>query len=304
MERVLVICGPTGVGKTKISINLAKKLNGEIINVDSMQIYKEMCIGTAKIKDEEKGDIPHHLLDIYSVKENANVADFQTKVREKIKEISAKNKLPILVGGTGLYVKASLYDYDFAITKENSNKYDNLTNEELYEKLLKVDEDSAKKFHQNNRKRIIRCLEILEETGITKTEIEQKQEHKLLYDTIFLTLSMDRVKLYEKVNQRVDKMFEDGLEEEVKRIYSITSTKTTALQAIGYKEFVPYFQGEISLEDVKETIKKNTRHYVKRQYTWLKNQIEAEWLDVTNLDENDKLNQAVSIIEKRWKNND
>ena len=171
MDRVLVICGPTGVGKTKLSIDIAQYYDGEIINVDSMQIYKEMNIGTAKIKEEEKQGVPHHLFDIYSIKESANVADFQLLVRKKIKEIRGKNKLPILVGGTGLYVKAALYDYSFVETDTKENKYDGFTNDELYEMLKTKDPDSANKFHANNRKRIIRSLEIIDSTGLKKSEI-------------------------------------------------------------------------------------------------------------------------------------
>ena len=282
MDRVLVVCGPTGVGKTKLSIDLAKYYDGEIINVDSMQIYKEMNIGTAKIKEEEKEGVPHHLFDIYSIKECANVADFQVLVRQKIEEVKNRNKLPILVGGTGLYVKASLYDYSFVETDTTKNKYDGFTNDELYEMLKAKDPKSAEKFHANNRKRIIRSLEIVDYTGQTKSEIEEKQEHKLVYDALFLTLTMDREKLYERINKRVEIMIEEGLEQEVAYIVENASANTTALQAIGYKEFIPYFHGEYSLEQVIDDIKKNSRHYAKRQYTWFRNQIDANWIDITN----------------------
>ena len=300
MDRVLVVCGPTGVGKTKLSIDLAKYYDGEIINVDSMQIYKEMNIGTAKIKEEEKEGVPHHLFDIYSIKECANVADFQVLVRQKIEEVKNKNKLPILVGGTGLYVKASLYDYSFVETDTTENKYDGFTNDELYEMLKAKDPKSAEKFHANNRKRIIRSLEIIDYTGQAKSEIEEKQEHKLVYDVLFLTLTMDREKLYERINKRVEIMMEEGLEQEVAYIIENASANTTALQAIGYKEFIPYFHGEYSLEQVIDDIKKNSRHYAKRQYTWFRNQIEANWIDITNKNSTEVLELAKETIFNKW----
>lgn len=302
MDKVLVVCGPTGVGKTKLSIALAKYYDGEIINVDSMQIYKEMNIGTAKIKEEEKDGVPHHLFDIYSIKESSNVADFQVLVRKKIEEVKNRNKLPILVGGTGLYVKASLYDYNFVETDTKDNKYDGFTNDELYEMLKAKDPRSAEKFHANNRKRIIRSLEIVDYTGVQKSEIEEKQEHKLVYDALFLTLTMDREKLYERINKRVDMMMEEGLEKEVAYIVENASANTTALQAIGYKEFIPYFHGEHSLEQVVEEIKKNSRHYAKRQYTWFRNQIEANWIDITDKNPEEVLEMAKQVVEKRWNN--
>ena len=302
MDRVLVVCGPTGVGKTKLSIDLAKYYDGEIINVDSMQIYKEMNIGTAKIKEEEKQGVPHHLFDIYSVKESSNVADFQALVRKKIQEVKEKGKMPILVGGTGLYMKASLYDYDFVETDTKENKYDGFTNDELYEMLKAKDPVSANKFHANNRKRIIRSLEIIDYTGEKKSDIEAKQEHKLVYDALFLTLTMDREKLYERINKRVDIMMEEGLEKEVEYIFDNASANTTALQAIGYKEFLPYFHGEYSLEQVIDDIKKNSRHYAKRQYTWFRNQIEANWIDITDKSQKEIFELAKEVIEKRWSN--
>ena len=300
MDRVLVVCGPTGVGKTKLSIDLAKYYDGEIINVDSMQIYKEMNIGTAKIKEEEKEGVPHHLFDIYSIKECANVADFQVLVRQKIEEVKNRNKLPILVGGTGLYVKASLYDYSFVETDTTENKYDGFTNDELYEMLKVKDPKSAEKFHANNRKRIIRSLEIVDYTGQMKSEIEEKQEHKLVYDALFLTLTMDREKLYERINNRVEIMMEEGLEQEVAYIVENASANTTALQAIGYKEFIPYFHGEYSLEQVIDDIKKNSRHYAKRQYTWFRNQIDANWIDITNKNSTEVLELAKETVFSKW----
>ncbi len=301
MDKVLIICGPTGVGKTKLSIKLAKYFNGEIINVDSMQVYKQMNIGTAKIKEEEKDGVPHHLFDIFPVTQTNNIADFQKLVREKIKEVKERNHLPILVGGTGLYVKATVYDYDFVETKTETSKYDEYTNEELYEKLKEIDLYSAEKFHPNNRKRIERALSIYDEAGSTKTELEEKQEHKLVYDALFLTLKMDRDILYERINNRVDQMFLEGLEEEVRKIYELGVDKTTAIQAIGYKEFIPYFKNECSIEEVKETIKKNTRRYAKRQFTWFRHQIDASWLDITNKKLDEVFAEAKEIVEKRWK---
>lgn len=284
MDRVIVIVGPTGVGKTKLSIELAKRYNGEIINGDSMQVYKEMSIGTAKIKEEEKEGIPHHLFSILSINESNSIYEFQSLVRNKIKEITARNKLPIIVGGTGLYLKACLYDYEFIESKESSNlvkKYENLTNEELHNVLLNLDKESADKIHFNNRRRVLRAIEICLENGESKSNLEAKQEHKLLYDAVVIGLTLDRSLLHNIQDKRVDKMMEEGLLEEVKLLINNKDFyNNTASQAIGYKEFIPYFNNEITLDEAINQIKIHTHQYAKRQYTFFRHQLNVNWVEV------------------------
>lgn len=279
MFKVLVIVGPTAVGKTNISIKLAQKFNGEIINGDSVQVYRGLDIGSAKIKTEEMKGIKHHLLDIKDPDESFSVAEYQKLVRDKITEISKKGKLPIIVGGTGLYIQAVLYDFQFIEEGDFNNlaeKYRHLSNEELHLLLKEIDELESMKIHVNNRRRIIRALEIYEKQNITKSEIIKSQDKGLLYDAFIIGLTMDRRLLYERINKRVDMMFEENLLEEAQNLYH----KGYIVNAIGYKEFTNYFRGEITLQEVKEKIKKNTRNYAKRQLTYFRNKLPVNWVDV------------------------
>jgi len=272
---VICIVGPTGVGKTKISIELAKKLNGEVINADSTQVYRGMDIATAKITEEEKEGITHHLFDIKDIDENYTVYDYQKDCRLKIKEIEEKGKTPILVGGTGLYIKAALYDYKFE--EENIlNEYNEYTNEELYNKLLSIDPNTE--IHMNNRKRVIRSLNYFENNNETLSSKEKAD--KPLYDVIFIGLTTDREILYDRINKRVDIMLGNGLLEEAKRIYDTNIKSKSVLTPIGYKELFEYFDGNMSLEESIELIKQRSRKYAKRQYTWNNNQIPVQWFDV------------------------
>lgn len=297
MDKVLAIVGPTGVGKTKCSVKLAKQLNGEIISADSMQVYQEMNIGTAKVKEEEKEGIIHYLVDDQSYDQPYNVQLFQTRCRQAIQTIQAKGKLPIICGGTGLYLKAALYDYVFEEEQEDLAYTQFLqakATEELYEMLKKCDEKSLEKIHPNNRKRIIRALQIAH-TGTNKSEREEKQEHKPLYDVYFLGLTCPREILHERINTRVDQMFEEGLVDEVTSLFSSSETwGYSSFQGIGYKEFKAYFNGSASLDEVKEKIKTNSRRYAKRQYTWFKNQMDVHWFELND----EKLMDEV----KKWKN--
>ena len=282
---VLCIVGPTAVGKTKMSIELAKQLNGEIISGDSMQIYRGMDIGTAKATMDERQGIPHHLIDEKNPDEPYSVAAFQQTVRAKIEEIKSRGKLPIIVGGTGLYIKSVLYDYEFAGESESKEvdeaKYGHLSNEELHAKLATVDEAGAKDIHPNNRKRVIRALEIYETSGVKKSEMIEKQEHKLIYDVCLIGLTDDRKVLYDRINKRVDKMYEIGLVEEVEALFDQgIPAESQSIRAIGYKELYDYFKGFISLEESKELIKRNSRRYAKRQYTWFNNQMDVTWFKV------------------------
>ena len=272
---VICIVGPTGVGKTKLSIELAKKLNGEIINADSTQVYKGLDIATAKVTEEEKEGIPHHLFDIKEITDDYTVFDYQKDCRAKIEEIQKKEKTPILVGGTGLYIKAALYDYEFS-KEESNNTYDDYSTEKLYSMLKKVDFNTD--IHSNNRKRIIRSLNYYNSTN--KPLSEKKKTDKLLYDTLFIGLTTDRDILYDRINKRVDIMANSGLIEEAKKIYDSNIRTKAIMTPIGYKELFPYFDNKISTEEALDKIRQDSRRYAKRQYTWFNNQMNINWFDV------------------------
>ena len=287
---VIVVLGPTAVGKTKMSVELAKLLNGEIINVDSTQIYKDLDIATAKIKEEEKDGIPHHLFDIKNIKEDYTVYDYQKDCRSKIDEILNKNKIPILVGGTGLYIKAALYDYKF--NDEVNNQFEELTNEEIYNKLKELDENID--IHINNRKRLVRALNYCLNNNLKFSEKEKT--NKLLYDTVFIGLTTDRNILYDRINKRVDVMVKDGLLEEAKKIYDSNIRTKAVMTPIGYKELFPYFENKKSLEECLDLIKQNSRKYAKRQYTWFNNQMDVVWFNVDFDNFNNTIKEVYNYI--------
>ena len=279
---IVVICGPTASGKSKLAIRLAKDFNGEIINGDAFQVYKELEIGTAKPTKDELMMATHHLFDYVESTKNHSVMDYQVEARKTINEILSRKKLVVIVGGTGLYQKASLYDYTFTEEKENVDLSDlaPLSNEELYSYLVSLDEKASLKIHPNNRKRVLRAIAIIRQTGCKKSEIEEAQEHKMIYkDVHFVGLNINREELYKKINDRVDSMFEEGLVEEVTSLYEKYDFNNNAFKGIGYKEFIPYFEGKNSLEETKELIKKNTRNYAKRQFTFFKHQMPTIWCD-------------------------
>lgn len=290
MSRVIVITGPTAVGKTKLSIELAKKLNGEIINADAMQVYKGLNIGTAKVTEKEKENIPHHLFDIKEVEEEYSIYNYQKDCRKVIDNILRRNKTPILVGGTGLYIKAALYDYKLSEEKTN-NTYDNLKTEEIYKELLKLDKDIN--IDKNNRHRLIRALNYYKENN---TSISNNKTNKLLYDTIFIGLTTDREILYKKINQRVDNMIENGLLEEVKYYYDKNIKTKPLINGIGYKELYNYFDGLCSKEEAVEKIKQNSRHYAKRQYTFLNHQLNVVWFETDYNNFNNTIEKVSSYI--------
>ena len=276
MNKIIAIVGPTGVGKTKLSIELAKRLNGEVINADSTQVFKGLDIATAKVTEKEKENIVHHLFDIKDITDSYTVYDYQKDARKCINDILERRKTPIVVGGTGLYIKALFYDYKFDDENQNSNNYDEYNNEQLYDKLLTVDPNS--KIHINNRKRMVRALNYYEQTNkpLSQKEITSKQ----LYDVLYIGLTTDRENLYNRINKRVDVMVQDGLIEEAERIYDTNIRTKAILTPIGYKELFPYFENQQSLEECLETIKQNSRRYAKRQYTWFNNQMDVKWFDV------------------------
>lgn len=291
MNKVIVITGPTAVGKTKLSIELAKRYNGEIINADAVQVYKGLNIGSAKVTEEEKEDIPHHLFDIKEVDEEYTIYHYQKDCRKLIKEVQGRGKTPILVGGTGLYIKAALYDYKLTEEKE-TNTYDNLTDEELYNKLLEVDKDIV--IDKNNRRRLIRAINYYKENN---KSINTNTTNKLLYDAIFIGLTTDRRILYDKINNRVDIMIKDGLLNEVKAFYDKNVRTKPLLNAIGYREIYSYFDGNISLEEAINKIKQNSRHYAKRQYTFFNHQLPIVWFETDYNNFNNTVEEVIDYIE-------
>ena len=283
---VLAIVGPTGVGKTKMSIELAKYYNAIIINVDAMQIYKNMNIGTAKITEEEKEGIKHYLFDRCSLDEEYSVYDYQQEARKIIKEHSDKNI--ILVGGTGLYLKALLYDYKF--NEPSDDNFNDLTNEELYNLVKEKDPNSD--IHINNRRRLISYL------SIPKT----KNSNKKIIDSIIIGLTTDRDNLYSIINNRVDKMIDNGLLEEAKDLYMKFPNSRALNTAIGYKELNRYFNHELSLEEAINLIKLNSRHYAKRQYTFFNNQFDIKWFDTNYNDFSKTVNQVKKYVDNELSN--
>ncbi len=280
---IMCIVGPTGVGKTKLSIMLAKKYQAIIINADACQVYKNLNIGTAKIKEEEKEGVPHYLLDIKEVTDDYSVCDYQKDIRSLLNKLKDQNI--ILVGGTGLYLKSALYDYEFS-PLENKD-YSSYTTEELYEMAKKIDSNLV--IDQHNRRRLENYL-----NRINKTT----REPKLLYDVKFIGLTTDRKTLYERINRRVDEMFSEGLLDEVKELYQKYGLTKILSRAIGYKELIRYLDGKITLEEAKEEIKKNSRHYAKRQYTWFNNQMNINWFETNFEDFSKTCEEVVNYIEK------
>ena len=278
MNKVLVIVGPTAVGKTAFGIRCANAFNGEIISGDSIQIYKGLDIGSAKPDANELSQARHYLIDIKEADDNYSVKEFQELSRKYIDKISNEGKLPIIVGGTGLYIKASLYDYVFFDEQEEDDQYEDLSNEEIYELLKQKDPAALEKIHINNRKRLVRALNIYEKHHKGISQIKSEQEHKPIYDALIIGLTMDRETLFERINMRVDRMINDGLLEEIKGLLAKgISFDDQSMQGIGYKEFRNYFEGTKSLEECIEDIKINSRHFAKRQYTFFKNQLDVKW---------------------------
>jgi tRNA dimethylallyltransferase len=296
MDKIIIVVGPTAVGKSDLAVKLALKVNGEIINADSMQVYSELEISTAKPNQQEMKKVNHHLFSIKSVADDFSVAEFQRLINLKIKEVVSNKKIPIIVGGTGLYIRAFLYGYqfeEFSVNKTDES-LEQLSNQELFDKLYKVDAKATTKIHVNNRKRLIRAIQIYQNTGSSKTDLESKQAKKPVYDATIIGLTMSRVKLYERINVRVDEMLKNGLLKEVQAVYEKSKANKTAMQAIGYKEFLPYFKKEMTLLEVADKIKKNTRNYAKRQYTFFNNQFKVNWLNLDQISQE----EALKIIEK------
>lgn len=305
-DKIIVIVGPTAVGKTAYSIELAKELNGEVISGDSMQIYKELDIGTAKATPEEMDDIPHYLINIKEMDEAYSVSDFQEEASIKIKEIIEKGKVPIIAGGTGLYVESLLYPVSHGNDSEpNYELRDELEqfakengNNALWLKLEEIDPEAASKIHENNVRRVVRALEVYYETGRLFSSLQNEKKKKApVYDAYIIGLNTERELLYERINMRVDLMKDAGLIEEAKMLWERLGPEPEAqsTRGIGYQEFFPYFNKEIALDEAVESIKQNSRRYAKRQLTWFRNRLEnVHWYDFV-LEEDSKEESIVLI---------
>lgn len=291
--KVIIICGPTASGKTALSIELAKKINGEIISADSMQIYKDMNIGTAKPDEAERQGIKHYIMDYISPEQRYSVAQFKNDATKAIEEIIAKGKTPIIVGGTGLYIDSLIYGIEYQeieIDEKYRKELENIIAEKgleaLYEEANKIDSEAMKKISKNDKKRIMRVLEIYKATGKTKTQQDKEsRKNGVDYDYIVFTINMERDKLYERINKRVDIMLEKGLIQEVKDLAKKYNKFPTAMQGLGYKEVVDYIEGKYTKEEMIEKIKIESRRYAKRQLTWFRKNKEAIWLDALETQE-------------------
>ena len=286
MKKVVIVLGPTAVGKTKIGIELAKRLNTQIISGDSVQVYKGLDIGSAKVKEEETNGIVHHLIDVLEPTQTYSVCDFQKEARRIMDEL----EIPLIVGGTGLYINAAISNYEFDAPKRDfdfENTYNDYTNEEVYNMLVEKDPQTATTLHPNNRKRVLRALYA---ANVNEPLSEKNKKNELLYDAFIIYLNVERKLLYERIDKRVLQMIDEGLEKEVKDLYQQKITP----HAIGYQEWLPYFNGECSLEEVISEIQKNSRHLAKRQMTWFKNQMTTHFYEV-NLND---INETIDIIYK------
>lgn len=294
---LVILTGPTAVGKTALSLKLAQAVDGEMISADSMQVYRMMDIGTAKIKPEEMQGIPHHLIDVLDPTEDFNVATFQTMAKQALEDIYARGKLPIVVGGTGFYIQALLYDISFEEI-EVSEYRQQLTDyckeygaHALHEKLRDIDPISYEEIHENNVKRVIRALEFYHDTGypISKHNMEQR-ERTSPYNFVYFVLNDDRALLYERIEKRIDQMLDEGLVEEVQRLLDYgCKPDMVSMQGLGYKEIIPYLNGECSLDEAIYILKRDTRHFAKRQLTWFRRERDVTWVDRDAIISDDKI---------------
>lgn len=271
---IIIITGPTCMGKSSSALEVAKLFNAEIINGDAFQVYKQMNIGVAKPPKEYFDIVPHHLYSFIDVTHNYSIAEYQKTIRSKIDEIISKGKNVVIVGGSGLYIRSAIYDYSFREEKEDvdMSEFLKMDDRSLHDYLRKIDPDEADKIHMNNRKRVLRAIEIYLNNGQSKTLVNAQQEHKMLYDAVFYVREMDRDLLYRNINKRVDEMMDEGLLEEVKDLAKKYNSDLRAFQAIGYKELFSYLKGDYSFIEAVEKIKQNTRNYAKRQMTYIRHQ--------------------------------
>ncbi len=293
MKPLIIITGPTAAGKTDLSVRLARAIGGEIISADSMQVYRHMDIGSAKITEEEKRGVLHYLIDVLDPDEEFNVAVFQKMAKDAVNTIYSHGNIPIVTGGTGFYIQALLYDIDFTDNGEDSSireELEQMGNEKggeyLHELLQKLDPDAAGEIHPNNRKRVIRAIEFFRQTGEKISEHNRREREKASpYDFLYYTVNMDRETLYQRIDRRVDLMMEQGLVEEVKRLKKMGCTRNmVSMQGLGYKEILDYLQGDCTLEEAVYILKRDTRHFAKRQITWFKREREVRDLYLPEFD--------------------
>ncbi|MGY0468471.1 tRNA (adenosine(37)-N6)-dimethylallyltransferase MiaA [Staphylococcus xylosus] len=306
---LIVLVGPTAVGKTEFSIELAKKVNGEIISGDSMQVYKHMDIGTAKITQDEMSGVPHHMIDILEPDENFSAYEFKNRAQRLIKEITTRGRVPIIAGGTGLYIQSLIYNYDFedeTISEQKSleieaklDELDQLSNEALHQYLASFDEVSAQDIHPNNRKRVRRAIQYYLKTKKLLSSRKKVQQFTENYDTLLLGIEMSRDILYQRINKRVDIMLERGLLSEVQQLVDNGYETSQSMQAIGYKEIVRVIKQELSLDEATEKLKQHSRNYAKRQMTWFKNKLDVLWLDREKMSLSLMLEEVSVQIQKR-----
>lgn len=310
MRPLIILTGPTSVGKTKLSIELAKAVNGEIISADSMQVYKTMDIGTAKIRPEEMEGVKHYLIDEFTPEEDFNVVKFQTLAKNYMEEIYNKGKIPLIVGGTGFYIQSILKDVDFTQNEQEDNyreELENLAKEHgaayLHNKLREVDSESAEAIHENNVKKVIRALEYYQQTGFKISEHNKEQSQKPSpYNYVYFVLNDDRDKLYANIERRIDLMMEEGLLKEVKDLKDKGYAKDlVSMQGLGYKEILAYFDGECSLEEAIYVLKRDTRHFAKRQITWFKREDQVTWINKPEFDYNTAkiLEYMIGIVKEK-----
>lgn len=310
MNSLVIVTGPTAVGKTELSIQLAKRINGEIISADSIQVYKHMDIGSAKIKESEMQGIKHYLIDVLNPDEEFNVHTFQRMAKKCIHKISAKGKIPIIAGGTGFYIQSVLYDIQFDETDDNHEYRHQLEkaalehgNKYVHDMLMNIDSESAKNIHYNNIKRVIRALEYYHDTGkVISLHNKEQQENTSPYNFAYFVLNDDRDLLYSRINSRVDKMIDEGLIDEIKHLIDMGYDENClSMQGIGYKEIFQYLKGNLSEEDAIELIKKNTRHFAKRQLTWFRREKSVDMIDLSshNYNKSEILDEMIMILQKR-----
>lgn len=307
---LIVLTGPTAVGKTALSIQLARRIGGEIISADSMQVYRHMDIGTAKIRLEEMDGVPHHLIDILEPTEDFNVVRFQALARAAAEDIYSRGKIPIVAGGTGFYIQALLNDIDFTQIDENTQFREEMERlaaeqgaEVLHERLRAVDPESAEAIHANNVKRVIRALEYYQQTGQKISEHnEAEREKESAYNSAYFVLTDDRKILYDRIDKRVDLMMQEGLLEEVNALRLRGLKKeSVAMQGLGYKELFGYFEGEYPLEEAVHIIKRDTRHFAKRQLTWFRRERDVIWLDKSEIGREDEqlIQQMLTVLKEK-----
>ncbi|MFC5712046.1 tRNA (adenosine(37)-N6)-dimethylallyltransferase MiaA [Thalassorhabdus alkalitolerans] len=306
-EKLIAVVGPTAVGKTKAGVEIARHFNSEVISGDSMQVYKGLDIGTAKVTPEEMGEVPHHMINIKKPGESFTAAEFQEKARRLVTDINQKGSIPVVVGGTGLYIRALTRNFSFneaekdeGFRKSLEEKAEKFGKEAVHQKLWETDPKSAKEIPPQNLRRVIRALEIYHLTGKTMDRFYEQEEDETPYNLQLIGLSMEREKLYQRINERVDQMMKEGLLEEVQWLYDRGLQGSQSARGIGYKELLMHLEGKASLSEAVELLKRNSRRYAKRQLTWFRNKENVEWFDMSQDNHNEKIKEMISFLEGKY----